>query len=158
MVLDVLVHIQGETQNSCSYAQLLALVPTEHWRMTMKLLGRDRAVPPTGPASKDGVKPASQQGRGHQSHHGHHGHGGRDLVETPPDLRLALAGLAGRAGPGVLADSELRHPFQNEPNAQEAHEVHRLGAPSPSSDAGKAVSFAGVFGQDMAGSFKILTK
>jgi len=145
-----------ETQNSCSYAQLLALVPTEHWRMTMKRLGRDRAVPPTGPVSKDGVKPASQQGRGHQSHHGphghggHHGHHGRDLAETPPDLRLALAGLAGRPGPGALADSELGHPFQNEPNAQEAHEVHRLGAPSPSSDAGKAVSFAGVFGQEMA--------
>lgn len=132
--------------------------------MTMKRLGRDRAVPPTGPVSKDGVKPASQQGRGHQSHHGphghggHHGHHGRDLAETPPDLRLALAGLAGRPGPGVLADSELGHPFQNEPNAQEAHEVHRLGAPSPSSDAAKAVSFAGVFGQDVAGSFKILTK
>ena len=116
--------------------------------MTMNRLGRDTVVPALGPVSKDRVKPAIQHGHD-QSHHGHHG---RDLAETPPGLRLAIADLAGQPGPGPLADSELGHPLQNEPSA---HEVHRLGAPSPSSDIGKAASFAGVFGQDVAGSFKI---
>ena len=93
--------------------------------MTMNRLGRDTVVPALGPVSKDRVKPAIQHGHD-QSHHGHHG---RDLAETPPGLRLAIADLAGQPGPGPLADSELGHPLQNEPSA---HEVHRLGAPSPS--------------------------
>lgn len=141
-----------EIQKCCSYAQLLALVPTEHWRMTMKRLGRDRAVPPTGPVSKERVKPSIQQGHGKQSQHdrGHRGHHGRDLVEAPPDLRPALPSTV-PPGPG-LGDCDLGHSFGelNANEAHEAHEVHRLGAPSPSSDTGKAVFFAGVFGQEMA--------